>query len=79
VPRLAWAIGRRVGPAVTRNRLRRRLRSAAALLDQPEPLAPGSYLVALQPGAADLSYGELRDAFEAALRRAVTRAGRGAP
>jgi ribonuclease P protein component len=49
-PRLAFAIGRAVGPAVVRNRLRRQLRARARDLD----LAPGAYLVHLSPAAADL-------------------------
>ena len=55
-PRVAFAIGRRVGTAVARNRLRRRLRAALAEAD----LAPGSYLVAAGPEAARLSWAELR-------------------
>ncbi len=56
-PRVAYTIGRRVGPAVVRNRLRRRLRM---LMRQAAPqLAPGAYLIAASPEAAALSYAEL--------------------
>ena len=61
--RVAFAIGRRVGGAVERNRLRRRLRAALAEFD----LAPGSYLVAAGPEAAHLSWTELRTALAEAL------------
>lgn len=62
---VAYAIGRRCGNAVTRNRLRRRLR--AVLSAERDQLVPGAYLVSLSPGAADRSYQELLDATRSAL------------
>jgi ribonuclease P protein component len=56
-PRVAYAVGRKVGNAVTRNRVRRRLRAAVA--ETPE-LRSGAYLVAAGPAAARESYDELR-------------------
>jgi ribonuclease P protein component len=54
---VAYAIGRTVGPAVTRNRLRRRLR---ALLAMQEPRLPaGLYLIGATPAAAGRSFAEL--------------------
>lgn len=59
-PRLAFAVGRSVGNAVVRNRVRRRLRHAAAR--HGAALEPGcSYLVAAGPAAADATYRELED------------------
>ena len=63
LPCVAFAIGRAVGPAVVRNRLRRRLRAAIVELAP----APGTYLVAVDPVAARCSYAELRDDLAAAL------------
>jgi ribonuclease P protein component len=57
-PRVAYAIGRRVGNAPTRNRLRRRLR--AVLQAEAGRLAPGAYLVAAGPAAVTLGPAELR-------------------
>lgn len=57
VAAVAYAIGRSVGGAVDRNRLRRRLRAVVAELD----LAPGTYLIGAGPAAATLSHQELRD------------------
>ena len=57
-PRVAFAIGRRVGPAVTRNRLRRRLRAIVAELDPALP--PGTYLIGVDPTAVTLDHGDLR-------------------
>jgi ribonuclease P protein component len=60
--RVAYAIGRHVGPAVVRNRVRRRLRAAVREIDRSGAgLAPGAYLIAVQPEAADRTYRELRD------------------
>ena len=61
--RVSYAIGRGVGSAVVRNRLRRRLR--AILADRHRgadgPLPPGDYLFVAAPGLAELSYAALRD------------------
>jgi ribonuclease P protein component len=54
--RAAFAVSRRVGPAVTRNRIRRRLRAILRELD----LAPGAYLVVAGSAAATTPYEELR-------------------
>lgn len=57
-PRVAYAIGKPVGRAVVRNRLRRRLRAVFAGL--PVTAVPaGDYLVGARPEAADLSFLEL--------------------
>jgi ribonuclease P protein component len=57
-PRVAYAIGRRAGGAVVRNRIRRRLRSI--MQELRAQLRPGAYLVGAATGAASLSYGDLR-------------------
>jgi ribonuclease P protein component len=54
---VSYAIPRTVGPAVVRNRLRRRARAVMAGLDLP----PGSWLVGFDPTAATLSYEHLFD------------------
>jgi ribonuclease P protein component len=61
--RVAFAIGRRVGPAVVRNRVRRRLRAAFLEL-RP---APGDYLMACDPATASLSFSELKALVQTAL------------
>jgi ribonuclease P protein component len=66
-PRVAYAVGRRVGNAVVRNRVRRRLR--AAVVEHRELLRPGwGYLVAAAPNAADATYCELNAALADTLR-----------
>ena len=54
-PRVAYALGRAIGPAVVRNRLRRQLRELLANASLP----PGLYLLGAQPGAAQRSRVEL--------------------
>ena len=54
-PRVAYALGRAIGPAVVRNRLRRRLRALLAATTLP----PGFYLIGAQPIAAQRSTSEL--------------------
>jgi ribonuclease P protein component len=70
-PRLAFAIGRRVGHAVERNRLRRRLRAIFTDLARQDPvtLQPGAYLVGCQVGAAGSTHEELREHVSRALTR----------
>lgn len=62
-PEVAYAVGTAVGPAVVRNRVRRRLRAAVADLAP----RPGVYLVAVDPAAADHDYARLRSDLAAAL------------
>ncbi len=55
-PRVAYAIGKRVGGAVERNRVRRRLRTVMADLDPP----PGRYLIGVAPAGSELSFLDLK-------------------
>ncbi|MGH9264247.1 MAG: ribonuclease P protein component [Acidimicrobiales bacterium] len=65
-PRVAYAIGRRAGGAVVRNRIRRRLR--AITREVGAQLRPGAYLFGASAAAASLSYGDLRASVCQALR-----------
>ena len=60
-PRVAYAVGKRVGPSVTRNRVRRRLR--AAVTSHRPRLRPGrAYLFGASSAAEAASYAELEAA-----------------
>jgi ribonuclease P protein component len=67
-PRVAYAVGRRAGGAVARNRMRRRLRSATRA--HAAELEPGrAYLVGVVgAAAASAPYPVLSDSLRAALR-----------
>ena len=69
-PRVAYAVGKRVGGSVVRNRVRRRLRAAVAGIDG---LAPGAYLVSAGPAAVVMAYEELRSAVVSAMTAAWTK------
>jgi ribonuclease P protein component len=57
---VAFAIGRAVGPAVSRNLLRRRLRSLLGQCSDPQlVLEPGWYLFGVRPDGAHRSFDEL--------------------
>ena len=67
---MGYAIGRGFGPAVRRNRGRRRLR--AAVSDLVSGLPAGCYLLSADPSVTEVEYPELvvavRDAMTAAAR-----------
>jgi len=65
-PRVAYAVARRVGGAVVRNRLRRRLRAVVA--EHSGELHAGAYLLGAAPEAAALPFDELRTNVAEALR-----------
>jgi ribonuclease P protein component len=56
--RVGYAIGRPVGNAVQRNRLRRRLRAVVAEL--AGDLSSGAYLIGVKPEATAMSFNELQ-------------------
>ena len=70
-PRVAYAVGKRVGPAVARNRVRRRMR-AATLAHRGELQPGGAYLFGAAPGAASASFVEI----DAAMGELLAGAGR---
>ncbi len=66
---VSYAVGRSVGGAVERNRVRRRLR--AVLNRRDLPLRPGSYLVGARPEARTVPFDVLVRSVEQAVDRAV--------
>jgi ribonuclease P protein component len=74
---VAYAISRRVGSAVVRNRLRRRLR---AIMAEQAPLLPvGAYVVSTGPGGPELDFDELKVAMSQALEKATRGTGGHSP
>jgi ribonuclease P protein component len=64
-PRVAFAIGRKVGNAVERNRIRRQLRTI--LRELATQLRPGMYLIGVAPTPTQLRFGDLRRTVMQAL------------
>ena len=62
-PRVGFAVGRTVGGAVVRNRIRRRLRAAFRELQRAGALPSGAYLVGATAIVATLPWSALVDAL----------------
>lgn len=71
-PRVAYAVGKRVGSAVVRNRVRRRLRAAVTQRHQGAPLPSGAYLVGAGSDAARCSWTDLDDHLNRAMDAATS-------
>lgn len=66
--RVAYAVSKKVGGAVVRNRVRRRLRPLMDELERDRLLVPGTYLVGVRPDVVDLASPELRRHLVGAVR-----------
>jgi ribonuclease P protein component len=66
-PRVAYTVSRKVGGAVQRNRVRRRLRALA----RTSGLAPGAWLVVAAPGAASVTFPVLQGWWASAVEELV--------
>lgn len=71
VARVAYAVSKKVGGAVVRNRVRRRLRPLMDQLDQDPGLPPGGYLVGVRPDVVDLPGADLGRHLTAAVGSSV--------
>ncbi len=73
-PRVAFAVGRPVGNAVARNRVKRRLRAAVTTLDADQRGIPGgAWLFRARPDAALRPYDRLCSDVERAMEAARDR------
>jgi ribonuclease P protein component len=66
---VAFAITRAYGPAVERNRLRRRLRSVLRNLDRIEPLPPILLLIGPRSPSIELTFDQLRQELTALIEQ----------
>ncbi len=71
IPQVAYGVGRSVGTAVVRNRIRRRLRVLMRECLADDLMGPGRFLVSVGPGAIDLGFDQLRGHVRAALAALV--------
>lgn len=69
--RVAYAVSKKVGTAVVRNRVRRRLRPVMAELDAAGDLPPGGYLIGARPDVVGLPSIDLRRHLARAVRSAA--------
>jgi len=65
---VAYAIPRRAGGAVARNRLRRRLRAAVDLV--ADEMSPGAYLISPDSTVIDMDFTALTHSLRASMRAA---------
>ena len=68
---LAFALPRRLGSAVTRNRVRRRIREICRDLAKSDQLPEVSYLFTIRGDTSHMSYNTLRDHVVAAVCKAT--------
>ena len=66
-PRVAFAVGRATGGAVTRNRIRRRLRASLRALLVTDRLPHGDYLIGAGPEVARAPWADLQRSLEDAV------------
>lgn len=72
-PRAAFAVGRSVGGAVVRNRVKRRLRAALRELLAQDRLPRGTYLLSGRPQVAEMAWSDLLAAVDDAVQTAAGR------
>lgn len=76
-PRVGFTVSKKIGNAVVRNRVRRRLRAAVSALDRSQMRSGYDYVVIARTGAADRTYKDLKAELEQALQRVHQPGGRG--
>ncbi len=70
-PRLGFALGRKFGNAVTRNRTRRRLRHAFIETTEQYPNLSGTFLIGARREVADSSFEKLRKWLDSFAERST--------
>ena len=71
-PRVAFAVGKDVGGAVARNRIRRRLRAALRELQRSGRLPAGTYLVGARTPVGEMGWDDLIAAIDGAISTTPT-------
>ncbi|MFM2183371.1 MAG: hypothetical protein RJB61_1665 [Actinomycetota bacterium] len=71
-PRVAFSVGRALGTAVVRNRVRRRLRAAVQSVSAAGRMPAGDYLIGARPEAATQSFADLSADLARVIERVAT-------
>jgi len=68
-PRFGFTVTRKLGSAVVRNRIRRRLREALRIMPPGSARDGWDYVVVARPAAADIPFAALQEMFSTAFGR----------
>lgn len=68
---VSYAVSKRCGGAVLRNRIRRRTKAAIRQISQGIPA--GAFLITTEPEVATMEFAAMREDLESALRAAATK------
>jgi ribonuclease P protein component len=73
MPRIGISVGRRVGNAVVRNRMRRRVREIFRRNRDLFAATPASLVVHVRPAAAAAAFSEMLEEYRRAVARGLAR------
>ena len=71
VPGIGYTVSKKVGNAVTRNRMKRRFRELARAALPQAGIAGADHVLIGRPGANDMPFAELGEHLDSALKRAA--------
>ena len=71
VPGIGYTVSKKVGGAVTRNRMKRRFRELARRALPESGIAGADHVLIGRPGGNDIAFAELGEHLDSALRRAA--------
>ncbi len=71
VPGIGFTVSKKVGGAVTRNRMKRRFRELARVALPLSGIAGADHVLIGRPGGNDIAFAELGEHLDSALKRAA--------
>ncbi|MGV3731375.1 MAG: ribonuclease P protein component [Sphingopyxis sp.] len=73
---IGYTVSKKVGNAVTRNRMKRRFRELARALLPESGISGADHVLIGRPGANDIAFADLGEQLESALKRAAKKLAR---